>query len=221
MSNASNVGTSAHSLGESIERLRGKWAAITAFGVLLVVLGFAALAFSLVATIVTVTLNGILFLIAGGAEIGIGMHAREWGAVFSLGDRRPCLHRRRGLMHRQSHPRFYNPDAFPRRRPYRGRCGAGLSGDTASSRPSPRPRLSRSRRDDPARFDHCEPLAARQRLCSRRSARRRPLVSRRWLGELRHGIAGPRLSELESPRLSGNESARLSALGVLRLRLGT
>jgi uncharacterized membrane protein HdeD (DUF308 family) len=82
MSNASNAGTSAHSLGESIERLRGKWAAITAFGVLLVVLGFAALAFSLVATIVTVTLNGVLFLIAGGAEIGIGMHSREWGRFF-------------------------------------------------------------------------------------------------------------------------------------------
>ena len=82
MSNASDAGTSAHSLGESIERLRGKWAAITAFGVLLVVLGFAALTFSLVATIVTVTLNGVLFLIAGGAEIGIGMHSREWGRFF-------------------------------------------------------------------------------------------------------------------------------------------
>ena len=38
--------------------------------------------FSLVATIATVTLNGVLFLIAGGAEIGIGMHAREWGRFF-------------------------------------------------------------------------------------------------------------------------------------------
>jgi uncharacterized membrane protein HdeD (DUF308 family) len=82
MSNASNVGTSAHSLGEAIERLRGKWAAITAFGVLLVVLGVAALFFSLVATIATVTLNGVLFLIAGGAEIGIGMHSREWERFF-------------------------------------------------------------------------------------------------------------------------------------------
>jgi uncharacterized membrane protein HdeD (DUF308 family) len=82
MSNASNVGASQHSLGEAIERLRGKWAAITAFGVLLVVLGMAALVFSLVATIATVTLNGVLFLIAGGAEIGIGMHSRSWGRFF-------------------------------------------------------------------------------------------------------------------------------------------
>jgi len=82
MSNASNVGASAHSLGEAIERLRSKWAAITAFGVLLVVLGFAALFFSLIATIATVTLNGVLFLIAGAAEIGIGMHSRGWGQFF-------------------------------------------------------------------------------------------------------------------------------------------
>ena len=82
MSNASNVGTSAHSLGGAVERLREKWAAITAFGVLLVVLGVAALFFSLIATIVTVTLNGVLFLIAGAAEIGIGMHSREWGRFF-------------------------------------------------------------------------------------------------------------------------------------------
>src|SRR5271165_1655805 len=82
MSKVSDMGTHSHSLGESIERLRGKWAAITAFGVLLVVLGFAALAFSLVATIVTVTLNGVLFLIAGGAEIGIGMHSRCWRQFF-------------------------------------------------------------------------------------------------------------------------------------------
>ena len=82
MSNASNIRTSAHSLGEAIERLRGKWAAITAFGVLLVVLGFAAVFFSLIATIATVTLNGVLFLIAGGAEIGIGMHSRGWGRFF-------------------------------------------------------------------------------------------------------------------------------------------
>jgi uncharacterized membrane protein HdeD (DUF308 family) len=82
MSNASDVGTSAHGLGEAVERLRGKWAAIAAFGVLLVVLGVAALFFSLAATIATVTLNGVLFLIAGGAEIGIGMHSREWGRFF-------------------------------------------------------------------------------------------------------------------------------------------
>jgi len=82
MSDVSNIGSSPHSLGEAIERLRGKWAAITAFGVLLVVLGFAALFFWLFATIAAVTLNGVLFLVAGAAEIGIGMHSRRWGQFF-------------------------------------------------------------------------------------------------------------------------------------------
>ena len=82
MPNVPKVGASPHSLGEAIERLTGKWAAITAFGVLLVVLGAAAIAFSLIATIVTVRLNGVLFLIAGGAEIVIGMHSRGWGRFF-------------------------------------------------------------------------------------------------------------------------------------------
>jgi uncharacterized membrane protein HdeD (DUF308 family) len=81
MSNVSNV-ESAHNLGDANERLREKWAAITAFGVLLVVLGVAALFFSLIATIVTVTLNGVLFLVGGAAEIGIGMHSRTWGRFF-------------------------------------------------------------------------------------------------------------------------------------------
>ncbi|HKN31354.1 MAG TPA: DUF308 domain-containing protein [Roseiarcus sp.] len=78
----SNVGTAPRSLSETFEHLRAKWASITAFGVLLVVLGFAALFFSLIATIATVTLNGVLFLIGGTAEIAIGMHSRSWGRFF-------------------------------------------------------------------------------------------------------------------------------------------
>ncbi len=79
MANAERL---APSLGEAIERLRAKWAAIAAFGVLLVLLGVAAITFSIFSTIATVTLNGVLFLIAGVAEIGIGMHARSWGRFF-------------------------------------------------------------------------------------------------------------------------------------------
>ena len=78
----SDASLTAMSLGAPTERLRGRWASITAFGVLLAALGVASLAFSLIATIATVTLNGVLFLIAGAAEIGIGMHARTWGRFF-------------------------------------------------------------------------------------------------------------------------------------------
>jgi len=75
----SNAGTASQGLDEAAEPLRGKWASITAFGVLLVALGVAALFFSLVATVATVALNGVLFLVAGAAEICIGMQTRSWG----------------------------------------------------------------------------------------------------------------------------------------------
>jgi uncharacterized membrane protein HdeD (DUF308 family) len=81
MSNASNS-VSAHSLGAGVEKLRGKWAAIVAFGVLLMLLGLAALTFTFESTVATVTLNGVFFLVAGGAEIGIGMHSKGWGRFF-------------------------------------------------------------------------------------------------------------------------------------------
>ncbi|HXZ14478.1 MAG TPA: DUF308 domain-containing protein [Roseiarcus sp.] len=78
----SNAGTSTLNFGEAIERLEGKWASITDFGVLLAALGVAAIAFSLIAAITAVTLNGVLFLISGVAEVAIGMHARAWGPFF-------------------------------------------------------------------------------------------------------------------------------------------
>jgi uncharacterized membrane protein HdeD (DUF308 family) len=71
-----------HNIGEAIERLRGKSGAIIAFGVLLMVLGVAALVFSFPFTIGAVTINGVLFIVGGIAEIAVGMHAREWGRFF-------------------------------------------------------------------------------------------------------------------------------------------
>ncbi|MGD1017280.1 MAG: DUF308 domain-containing protein [Roseiarcus sp.] len=82
MSNASNTDQQPHSLGAAIERLSGKWCAIVAFGALLILLGAAALVFSFAATVATVTLNGVFFLVAGAAEIGIGMHAQGWRRFF-------------------------------------------------------------------------------------------------------------------------------------------
>jgi uncharacterized membrane protein HdeD (DUF308 family) len=71
-----------HSLGAAVHRLRGKWGAILAFGVLLMGLGLASLAFAFLSTLAMVTLNGVLLLVAGAAEIGVGMHARSWGRFF-------------------------------------------------------------------------------------------------------------------------------------------
>jgi uncharacterized membrane protein HdeD (DUF308 family) len=82
MSNMTPAAPEVHSLGGAIHRLQAKWGAIVAFGVLLIVLGVAATMFALEATIATVTINGVVFLIAGVAEIGIGMHAQGWGRFF-------------------------------------------------------------------------------------------------------------------------------------------
>jgi len=82
MSDSSSAGREIHSLGGAIHHLRDRWGAIVAFGVLLVVLGVAAMIFALAATIATVTINGVVFLIAGAAEIGIGMRSQGWGRFF-------------------------------------------------------------------------------------------------------------------------------------------
>jgi uncharacterized membrane protein HdeD (DUF308 family) len=82
MSDSSSAGREVHSLGGAIHHLRDRWGAIVAFGVLLVVLGVAAMIFALAATIATVTINGVVFLIAGAAEIGIGMRSQGWGRFF-------------------------------------------------------------------------------------------------------------------------------------------
>jgi uncharacterized membrane protein HdeD (DUF308 family) len=71
-----------HSLGAALHRLHDKWGAIVAFGVLLIVLGLAAVAFAVAATKATVVVNGVVFLIAGVAEIGVGMHSQGWGRFF-------------------------------------------------------------------------------------------------------------------------------------------
>jgi uncharacterized membrane protein HdeD (DUF308 family) len=82
MSDSTEPGREAHSLGGAIHRLHDKWGAIAAFGALLVLLGLTAMMFSVFATIATVTINGVVFLVAGVAEIGIGMHSQGWDRFF-------------------------------------------------------------------------------------------------------------------------------------------
>jgi len=65
-----------------MHRLRAKWGALLAFGVLLMLLGVVSLVFAFFSTIAMVTMNGVLLLIAGAAEIGVGMHSRNWGRFF-------------------------------------------------------------------------------------------------------------------------------------------
>lgn len=82
MSNAVNTSPGGHNLGAAIERLRGKWGAIVAFGVLLLAMGVVSLVFAFASTLAIVTVNGVFFLVAGAAEIGVGAHAKDWGRFF-------------------------------------------------------------------------------------------------------------------------------------------
>ena len=70
---------SAHSLGSAMESLREKAGTIIAFGVLLMALGAAALVFSFAASVAAITTNGVFFVLAGAAEIALGMRSRTWG----------------------------------------------------------------------------------------------------------------------------------------------
>ena len=71
-----------HNLGEALERLRGKWAAFVCFGALLTAMGAASLIFAFATTLAMATINGVFFIIAGFAEIGVGAHARQWNRFF-------------------------------------------------------------------------------------------------------------------------------------------
>jgi len=82
MSDASKPSASPHNLGAAIEHLRARWGEIVAFGALLIALGAVAATFAAASTVATVTLNGVFFLLAGVAEIGVGAHAKSWARFF-------------------------------------------------------------------------------------------------------------------------------------------
>jgi uncharacterized membrane protein HdeD (DUF308 family) len=82
MTDATGPRGEVHSLGAAVHRLHDKWGAIVAFGASLIVLGAIAVMFAWPATNATVIVNGVVFLIAGAAEIGIGAHSQAWNRFF-------------------------------------------------------------------------------------------------------------------------------------------
>ncbi len=71
-----------HNLGSGIVALRARAGWIIAFGVLVTALGVLAFGSVLVATLVSVYFVGIMMLLAGIAEVGIGVHNKTWGGFF-------------------------------------------------------------------------------------------------------------------------------------------
>ena len=69
-------------LGTAMERLRHRWGWFVALGVLAMGLGFVALAMDIHATITTVYIIAVFMIIAGGAEIMVGLNSKTWGRFF-------------------------------------------------------------------------------------------------------------------------------------------
>jgi uncharacterized membrane protein HdeD (DUF308 family) len=63
------------------ERLRKSWGWLLAWGLVLVVVGTAALLLPLLATVASAQVFGILMLIAAGGHIAAAFSARGWGGV--------------------------------------------------------------------------------------------------------------------------------------------
>jgi uncharacterized membrane protein HdeD (DUF308 family) len=66
---------------EGVERLRGRWGWIVAYGALMAMLGIVALILTETATIASVLLIGCFMIVAGVVEIGIGLRTRTWGRL--------------------------------------------------------------------------------------------------------------------------------------------
>ncbi len=156
--------------------MRAKWGAILAFGLLLIVLGLASLVFLEFSSLTMVTLNGVLLLVAGAAEVGVGMHARSWGRFFFwvLGG---VLYILAGVFC------ILNPLAASAILTLM--IGAGLIAAgvvraylafPASRESATKPCLAWGGCDISTRLDHCHSLAAFERLRVGSFTRRRPVV---------------------------------------------
>lgn len=69
-----------HSLGEAMARLKPRWGWFVSFGALTAAMGLATLLYLVViGTVASVYMIGFAMILAGAAEISIGLKARTWG----------------------------------------------------------------------------------------------------------------------------------------------
>jgi uncharacterized membrane protein HdeD (DUF308 family) len=73
-----------HSLGASIAHLRARWGWFAALGVAFIVFGAIAFGSLLEATVASVLVNGVMMVIAGAAEIGMGARMKTWSRLILL-----------------------------------------------------------------------------------------------------------------------------------------
>jgi uncharacterized membrane protein HdeD (DUF308 family) len=73
-----------HSLGSSIAHLRARWGWFAALGIAFVLFGAVAFGSLVTATIASVLVNGVMMIMAGIAEIAIGMRMKTWSRLVLL-----------------------------------------------------------------------------------------------------------------------------------------
>lgn len=65
-----------------LEHLRQSWGWLLAAGIALIVVGFLAIGSSLITTLATVVVFGILLLVGSGVQVASAIWARRWGGFF-------------------------------------------------------------------------------------------------------------------------------------------
>src|SRR5438046_1334099 len=81
MSPTLRMGYPRQEIGE-LESLRGSWLCLVAMGVTLIILGFAAIGSSFVATLATMLVFGIVLILGAVAQLVTAIWGRQWRGFF-------------------------------------------------------------------------------------------------------------------------------------------
>ncbi|MBV9114259.1 MAG: HdeD family acid-resistance protein [Hyphomicrobiales bacterium] len=71
-------------LGSSLSHLRARWASFAALGAAFIICGTIAFGSLVSATVASVWMNGVMMILAGIAEVGMGLHMKDWGRLVLL-----------------------------------------------------------------------------------------------------------------------------------------
>jgi uncharacterized membrane protein HdeD (DUF308 family) len=71
-------------LGSSIVHLRARWSSFAVLGAAFVLCGAIAFGSLVTATVASVWVNGVMMILAGIAEVGMGVHMKTWGRLVLL-----------------------------------------------------------------------------------------------------------------------------------------
>ena len=70
--------------GSSLSHFRARWASFALLGAAFVLCGAIAFGSLVAATVASVWMNGVMMIIAGAAEIVMGLHMKNWGRLILL-----------------------------------------------------------------------------------------------------------------------------------------